>query len=280
MQQNPGARPSPRWSFERHLYVRAPTPIDFPAEEPAEEHVSETKRHLEARTTLYLLLRDLLAGAAVGSDQFVYWDAIDPKKSLSPDAFVKLGAKDEPFETWKIWERGAPDLAVEIVSASDRRDTEWSAKLDRYQVTGIRELVRFDADDREQPIRVWDRVGGELVERAGEGERLRECVTLDLWWAIAPSAYGSMLRLARDAAGQDLLPTAKEDRLRLEMELAAERKARADAEHARLLAEHERASEAQARIRAEQAQARAEHERAEALAEIERLRAELAARKA
>ncbi len=74
----------------RRLYVRAPRPIEFPSEEPPEEHVSETKRHLEARTTLYLLLKAALAGTAIGSNQLVYWDAGDPRKCLSPD-----GAKDK-----------------------------------------------------------------------------------------------------------------------------------------------------------------------------------------
>ncbi|MFO0757044.1 MAG: Uma2 family endonuclease [Byssovorax sp.] len=278
MQWIPGTRRSPRWSTDRRLYVRAPKPIDFPAEEPPEEQVSETKRHLEARTTLYLLLKDLLSGVAVGSEQFVYWDASDPQKCLSPDAFVKLGAEDETFETWKVWERGAPDLAVEIVSASDRRDADWSTKLGRYHAAGIRELVRFDADDPEQPIRVWDRVDGELLERAKKSEHVRECATLGLWWAIAPSAYGPMLRLARDEGGRDLLPTAGEDRVRLEMELAAERKARLEAEHARAVEAHARASAEQKLAAVEAKLGEVEQERALALAEIERLRAALAAR--
>jgi hypothetical protein len=106
----------------RRLYVRAPRPIAFPSEEPPEEHVSETKRHLEARTTLYLLLKGALAGAAIGSSQFIYWDAGDPRRRLSPDVFVKLGAREETFDNWRIWERCAPELAVEIVSASDPSD--------------------------------------------------------------------------------------------------------------------------------------------------------------
>src|SRR4051812_30302446 len=110
----------PPFARGRRLYVTAPRPIAFPSEEPPAEHVSETKRHLEVRTTLYLLLKDALAGAAIGSDQFVYWDAGDPRRCLSPDVFVKLGAREATFDNWKIWERGAPDLAVEIVSASDR----------------------------------------------------------------------------------------------------------------------------------------------------------------
>jgi len=252
----------------RQVYVRAPQPIEFPSEEGPEERVSETKRHLEARTTLYLLLKEALAGMAIGSEQFVYTDAGDPKKCLSPDVFVKSDSTDQVFETWKIWERGAPSLAVEIVSASDRRDADWNEKYARYQASGIAEVVRFDADGTPS-LRVWDRVDGDLVERASDSPALRECVALRLWWAIVPSDYGPMLRLARDREGNDLLPTPNEERLRLAEELAEERRARSLAEHARLLAEHERLL-AEHNLRAEAAA------RAAAEAENEQLRAELA----
>jgi hypothetical protein len=262
----PAVRP---FHHGEHLYEREPKPIHFRAEEPWEETVSETKRHLEARTTLYLLLKDAFAGAAVGSDQFVYWDPRDPRKCLSPDAFVKLGASDEAFDTWKVWQRGAPDVAVEIVSASDHRDAEWSDKLARYEACGVAELVRFDAEDTARPIRVWDRIEGDLVERAASDPQLRRCAALAHYWVIVPSAYGPQLRLARDPEGKQLLPTPAEDRVRLAAELAQERAARTQAEHARAVAEHERAQERAARTQAE-------HERDDALAELARLRAELA----
>ncbi len=274
-----------------HSYVRAPAPIHFPSEESPEEHVSETKRHLEARTILYLLLKDAFAGQAIGSDQFVYWDASDPRKCLSPDLFVKLGAREQSFDIWKVWERGAPDIAVEIVSASDHRDADWGDKMARYLASGIGEVVRFDPLDRKQPVRVWDRIEGDLVERAPESTRLRECVALGLWWVVVSSAeYGPQLRLARDREGRDLLPTPDEQRMRLAEELAEERKARSAAEHERLLAEHAHKREAEARkreagarkraekekVREAAAKEKAERERDAALAEVERLRAALA----
>src|SRR5438552_3498073 len=76
------ARPRP----VRH--VRAPVPIHF----PETEDVPEGKEHLEVRTFLYGLLRFALGDAhTVGSDQFVYWDAHDAHRKLSPDVFVRLG---------------------------------------------------------------------------------------------------------------------------------------------------------------------------------------------
>jgi len=273
----------------RQIYVRAPKPVHFPSEERPEEHVSETKRHLEARTTLYLLLKDALDGAAIGSDQFVYSDATDPHKCLSPDVFVKRGVPDSPFESWKVWERGAPDLAVEIISASDRRDEPWSEKVARYQESGINELVRFDPTS-ERAIRVWDRVDGELVERAATSPDLRACQSLGLWWMVTSSAYGPLLRLARERDGSGLLPTPNEEGVRLAQELAEERKARSLAEHDRRLAEHDKrlaeeaktlAEEAktlaeEAKTLAEQGKRRVEEKLLASEAEAGRLRAELA----
>lgn len=252
----------------RQVYVRAPKAVHFPSEERPEEHVSESKRHLEARTTLYLLLKDAIAGAAIGSDQFVYWDATDPHKCLSPDVFVKREVPDSPFESWKVWERGAPELAVEIISASDRRDEPWSEKMARYQESGISELVRFDPAS-ERSIRVWDRIDGELVERAATSPDLRASQSLGLWWVVTSSAYGPLLRLSRGRDGSDLLPTPNEERVRLEQELTEERKARSLAEHDKMLAEH-------AKTLAEQAQRRVEEKLVASEAEVERLRAELA----
>lgn len=269
-----------RYSCGSRVYLKTPEPIHFPSEDSPEEHVGETKRHLEARTTLYVLLSQAFAKSAVGSEQFVYWDAGDPRKCLSPDVFVKLRAPNETFDNWKIWERGAPDLAVEIVSASDRRDLDWEEKLERYQASGINEVVRFDAAQRSTKLRVWDRVDGELLERAPDSDTFCECATLALWWVLVPSELGLLLRLSRDREGKELLPTPSEEAMRLAVELAAERAARTEEHHARLLAEHKLREEAEARARADEARATAERERDDALAELARMRAEIAAARA
>ena len=287
----PASRPGPV-RIGRHHYVRAPNPIHFPSEESLEDAVSETKRHLEVRTTLYLLMKDAIAGHAIGSDQFVYWDARDPQRCLSPDVFVKRGTTDALFDTWKVWERGVPELAVEIVSASDRRDHDWDDKMERYQASGIHEVVRFDPANASSPVRAWDRIEGDLIERSPGSSDLYECATLGLWWVVAPSSFGPQLRLARDREGKDLLPTPDEQRLSLAEELAQERRARAQAEHAQLVAEHARQRESEARQRESEARQResearqreseariaAERERDAALAELAQLRADRAAK--
>jgi Uma2 family endonuclease len=252
----------------RARYVRLPEPVHF----PASEEMPETNRHLELRTALYLLLkRELASRATIGSEQFVYYDPTTAKKSLAPDAFVKLGPPHEPFRLWKTWQRGAPDVAVEVVSDSDHRDADWSQKLERYQAAGIGEVVRFDPDDETQPLRVWDNVDGDLVERRRAEDGVYECGALGLFWVVVPhAALGRMLRLARDRAGSDLLPTHEE------AEAAAWR---AQHEEARARQEEARARQEEARARrgAEQAQHEAEQARDALAAEVAELRRALAA---
>ncbi|MEO7331232.1 MAG: Uma2 family endonuclease [Minicystis sp.] len=172
----------------------------------------ETNRHLELRTALYLILkRELASVATLGSEQFVYWDPTSAKKNLAPDAFVRLGVPHQTFRTWKTWERGAPELGVEIVSDSDEGEPDWNEKLERYRSAGIREVVRFHPEDRERPIRIWDAVDGDLVERAPSDPALLVCETLGLWWVVVEDRLlGAMLRLSRDREGANLLPTPDE----------------------------------------------------------------------
>jgi Uma2 family endonuclease len=197
-------------------HKRPAIPIHFPSEATA----PETKRHLELRTLLYAILKEGFANRAhIGSEQFVYFVASDPKRCVAPDAFVRLGGPDDSFDTWKTWERGAPELCVEIASDSDAR--EWARKLEAYHALGVSELVLFDADAPEgSRVRVWDRVEGDLVERVVEGDRAA-CRTLEATWVVRPEgAYPFALRLA-DAAGE-LLPTRAEAAQRRIAELEAE----------------------------------------------------------
>ncbi|WP_437807178.1 Uma2 family endonuclease [Sorangium sp. So ce1078] len=210
VEPEPPVRPSaaPRQRMGAHVYRRPPEPVYF----PDAEEVPETNRHLELRTALYLILkRELAHVATLGSDQFVYWDPTTPRKRLAPDAFVRLGMPHRTFRTWKTWMHGAPDLGVEIVSESDEGEPDWDEKLERYRAAGIREVVRFHPDDRARPIRIWDALDGDLVERSPDDPDLCACETLGLWWTVVEDpSVGPMLRLARDREGRELLPTPDE----------------------------------------------------------------------
>ena len=90
-QSSVGPRPELR-------YVRAPRAIIF----PVEEEVSEGYVHLVVRTFLFQLLSFALGRShTVGSDQFVYWNAANPKRFLSPDVFVCLNVAQTAFGSWK-----------------------------------------------------------------------------------------------------------------------------------------------------------------------------------
>lgn len=195
-------------------YVRAPRPLHF----PESEDVGESKLHLELCTLLYQLLKLAFAdSASIGCDQFVYWDAGDPRASLAPDAFVRLGQPDEKFRTWKVWERGAPQVAVEIISHTDVGETAWEAKLGKYARLGVQELVRFEPEAHEPSLRVWDRIENDLVERDGVERSAPSTVLPGHWLLVDDPALGVALRLSHDADGKQLYPTPAEAR-RLEAE--------------------------------------------------------------
>lgn len=219
-------------------YVRPLRPLHF----PVEAKVPESQRHLEVRTALYQLLSFHLEGrATVGSDQFLYFDASNPKACLAPDVFLQLGSDGPEIESWKTWERGTPDLAVEIASRSDASDEPWQQKLDRYHRLGVRELVLFN-HRAPQKVRIWDYVDGDLAERKLSPDLPAPCVVLGLWWVtVSDQRWGPMLRLAYDAEAQQLVRT------RLETEVAA-RQAEAEARQAEAAA---RQAEAEARRVAE-----------------------------
>ena len=167
----------------------------------------ESKRHLLLRTALFQMLQLELGGrAAVGSDQFVYWNARDPGRRLAPDVFVRTGEPDSVFDSWKTWERGAPQLGVEIISESDAPAADWQNKLERYQEAGFEEVVRFDPLARSgRRLRIWDRVEGDLVERVVSGDHSK-CEVLGLWWMVQEDrGLGCALALSRDKEGKQPL---------------------------------------------------------------------------
>jgi len=191
---------------------------------PSEKKVPESKRHLELRTTLYRILKLVFGDeAAVGCDQFVYWDPTDPTACLAPDGFVRLGSKDELFESWKVWERGAPHVAVEILSRSDAVPDAWEEKFEKYRRLGIRELVRFDFRVAAAPLTVWDDAGGALVVRELADPRRATSLLPGLDWVVVDdSRLGVVLRVF-DRERQELVPTPEEQAAEARLEAESER---------------------------------------------------------
>jgi hypothetical protein len=189
-------------------YVRPIVAVHF----PSGEEVPETHRHLELRTALYQTVQRALGDrATVGSEQFIFWDPSDPKQRCAPDLMVRFGVSKRGFDSWKVWEDGAPELAVEIISASDASPAAWRRKIARYRKLGVRELVGFDPALSGQPLRIWDHVDGDLVERDPSDPAFCRSDALDAFWCVRTDVHGELeLRVANDAAGTDLWLTPAE----------------------------------------------------------------------
>jgi Uma2 family endonuclease len=191
-------------------YLRVPVPLHF----PTAEEVPESPVHFLVCAYLFFLVRDLVAQQGIVTcDSFVFWDPVDPRKRLAPDLAVRMGAYEpaSALPNWKTWQHGAPHLGVEVVSPFDRQRGPWSEKLRRYQGAGIEEVVRFDPANFKRPLRLWDRIEGDLVERDLEGENALLCDTLGAHWCVkSDTERGQVLRLARDPLGKDLIPTPEE----------------------------------------------------------------------
>ena len=231
-------------------YVRPVRPLDFPSADP-EWEMGESSRHGRLCEIMYQLLRKVLGpGSTVGADQFVYFNAADPRRKCAPDVFVKRNRPQADIESWKTWEDGTPELCIEILSPRETKEKlSLQQKLRRFHVMGVREVIAYDIEaEPGTRLRAWDLLHGDLVERIVEGEAT-PCITLDLWLVVAPceeEQQPATLRLAKDRLGHELVTTLGEDLIAL---------GRAQEEE-RLAKEQERLAKEQERLAKEQALAR------------------------
>lgn len=203
-------------------HVRPVVPVSFPSEEPESERMGQGGAHYRMCGALYAFLREAAGpGNTVACDTFVYFDASDPKRVLAPDGAVKLGVRQQDFQSWKTWEVGAPELAFEILSPKESPE-RWTfeEKLKRYRALGVTELVVFHTESAPgSRLRVWDRIDGDLVERVVEDE-MTPCITLDLHLVVKSiDDLPACLRLAHDPEGSRLIPTPDEARREAENKL-------------------------------------------------------------
>lgn len=198
-------------------HVRPVKPLRFPSSN-SEWDMPQSFRHHRMCELIYQVLASVAGSSdTVGADQFIYYDASSPRRCVAPDAYVKLGVPSHMPNSWRTWEKGTPELCVEILSPSDSEEKlSFAEKLRRYTALGTRELIVFNADRKR--IRAWDRVGDDFVERIVAGDQT-PCVTIPRHaFVVAPDAkLGHVLRL-RDAEGK-LIPTDAEEVARLREEL-------------------------------------------------------------
>jgi hypothetical protein len=71
-------------------HVRSIEPLEFPECEPESERLGQGMLHRGQCAALYQVLRRVLGDDhSAGADNFVYYDAADPRRVLAPDAFVR-----------------------------------------------------------------------------------------------------------------------------------------------------------------------------------------------
>ena len=250
--------PASESAVSRPKYVGRIVPLHFP--ESAD--VPESQLHLDLRTLLYQLLSTHLGeSVTVGSDQFVYLDASNPKRCVAPDVYAKATPRGEPIRSWKLWERGAPDVAVEIISESDAGDASWDEKFALYRALGVKELVRFDLVSGGPPLRVWHRTQEdlaelELPEDANVNTPHVASMVFDFHWVIAPAGkLQQTLRLASAINPLTLILTDAEARETERQAKEAERQAKEaerqakEAERQAKEAERQAKETAEARVR-------------------------------
>jgi Uma2 family endonuclease len=222
----------------------------------------------------------------VAANMFVYYVEGDPHKHVSPDVFVVRGVPKlpaPPRRSYKVWQEGGkvPDVAIELTSASTRKE-DVTDKMALYErKLGVREYFLFDpyAEYLDPPLQGY-RLRKGKYERIHpvEGRLPSEVLGLHL------EVVGELLRLY-DPKGKKLLPIppeirqawheAEAARAREEQERQEAEAARKREEKARKREEKARKKEEEARKREEEAHKREEEARKQAEAEVERLRREV-----
>jgi hypothetical protein len=158
-------------------------------------------------------------------DQFFAWIKAEPLVRVSPDVYLLDDPPPPPLpKSWQMWLPGhnPPRFALEIVSDDWKKDYEDNPP--KYAQLGTRELVIFDPQaaaagegstgahgGTRVPLQIYRRHadGAFVREYAGAGPVLSEELGVYLVPVQLPNG-AVRLRLARDAACTDLVPTAEE----------------------------------------------------------------------
>ncbi len=213
--------------------------------------MAETDVHRDLMIDFILMLKHYYRNddVYVSGNLFMYYEKGNPRKSVSPDVFVVFGVAKKRRNTYLTWEEGrTPDFVLEVASPSSYTK-DMREKKDLYaSVLGVKEYYIYDPLGEIVPSFIGFRlIDGEYQEIEFVNERLlSETLGLEL------GERDGELRLYNPNTLQWL-------------QTPPER-----AENAEI-----RAEDAETRAQQEaNARKNAETELANALAEIERLRAE------
>ena len=187
-----------------------------------EDDVGEgTEQGITVRTLLAVLselasergwARTLVAG-----DQFFAWVESEPLVRISPDVYLLDDPPSPPYPAmWRTWLEGqaAPRFAVEVVSDDWAKDYLHAPR--KYDQLGTRELVIFDPEatltrrGQRVVLQIFRRDADDALVRVEAGEGPSYSAELDAYLVVQRGPAGPRLRIARDAAGADLVATAEE----------------------------------------------------------------------
>lgn len=131
---------------------------------------------------LQYALRQLLeqqgrTAAAIGGNQFLYYNPYNRRDNLSPDVYVALDVDPGSRDAWFTWEEGkAPDIVFEITSWTTRRQdlsTAPRGKRTLYGRMGVREYYVYDPAAMAPPhLRAF------ALHEEGDEQRLEEAPLL------------------------------------------------------------------------------------------------------
>ncbi|MGK4002684.1 Uma2 family endonuclease [Sorangium sp. So ce1036] len=239
-----------------------------------EDDMGESVEQGEIIRILLSCLSELLAERGIttlycGGDHFFAWVRGEPLVRVSPDVYLLEDPPPPPRpKMWQTWLPGhrPPRWAVEIVSDEWKKDYEENPP--KYAQLGVRELVIFDPEAALSPDRRGVRVPLQVYRRDADGAFVRvyrgdgpaRSEEVDAFLVVGRERGAVRLRIARDAAGADLVPTTEEaKRAAEEAKRAAEEAKRAAEEakraaDARAAAADQRALAAEERLRALEAE--------------------------
>jgi len=209
------------------------------------EDMPETPLHERIVTLLVAIFlawiergrRDAMAGSNIA----LRWNRKRPSTGVDPDVYLVEPAPPDGEATTSLclWKPGhhAPRVAVEVVS-EETAEKDYRDGPARYAVSGVKELWVFDPlrkgpRDEGGPwaLQVWRRVKGTQFKKVYAGEGPAFSRELGAWLVVTDE--GTRLRVADDAAGTRLWPTAEEEQ-RAAREAVERELAEARAELARL----------------------------------------------
>ncbi len=157
------------------------------------------------------------ARTLVAGDQFFAWVESEPLVRISPDVYLLDDPPTPPYPAmWRTWLEGqaAPRFAVEVVSDDWAKDYLHAPR--KYDQLGTRELVIFDPEatltrrGQRTLLQIFRRDADDALVRVEAGEGPFYSAELDAWLVVQRGPAGHRLRIARDAAGADIVATAEE----------------------------------------------------------------------